>query len=61
MSTKQIDNLNLANYQEDSNKVLILEFDLEYPKKLHDLHNDYPLAAEKIKVEKNMLSVYSKK
>ena len=22
----------------------ILEVDLEYPKKLHDLHNDYPLA-----------------
>ena len=43
MSTKQIDNLNLANYKEDSNKVLILEFDLEYPKKLHELHNDYPL------------------
>ena len=35
----------------------ILEVDLEYPKELHDLHNDYPLAPEKImmcktKVEK---------
>ena len=27
----------------------ILEVDLEYPTKLHDLHNDYPLAPEKIK------------
>jgi len=25
----------------------ILEVDLEYPKSLHDLHNDYPLAPEK--------------
>ena len=30
----------------------ILEVDLEYPKKLHDLHNDYPLAPEQIKVNK---------
>lgn len=26
----------------------ILEVDLEYPKELHDLHNDYPLAPESI-------------
>ena len=30
----------------------ILEVDLEYPKSLHDLHNDYPLAAERIEVNK---------
>ena len=33
----------------------ILEVDLEYPKELHDLHNDYPLAPERLvlgKVEK---------
>ena len=30
----------------------ILEVDLEYPKELHDLHNDYPLAPEQIKVNK---------
>ena len=28
----------------------ILEVDLEYPKELHDLHNDYPLAPESLKV-----------
>ena len=28
----------------------ILEVDLEYPIKLHDLHNDYPLAPERMKV-----------
>ena len=27
----------------------ILEVDLEYPKDLHDLHNDYPLAPERLK------------
>ena len=31
----------------------ILEVDLEYPKELHDLHNDYPLAPEQIEVNKD--------
>ena len=39
---------------------MILEVDLEYPKELHELHNDYPLAAEKMKVTKEMLSPYCK-
>ena len=30
----------------------ILEIDLVYPQSLHDLHNDYPLASEHIKVNK---------
>ena len=30
----------------------ILEVDLEYPKELHDLHNDYPLAPERVKINK---------
>ena len=30
----------------------ILEVDLEYPSKLHDLHNDYPLAPETMKINK---------
>lgn len=37
---------------------MILAVDLEYKQELHDLHYDYPLAAEKIKVKKEMLSQY---
>ena len=37
----------------------LLEVDLKYPNELHELHNDYPLAAEKLAVS-NMLSTYCK-
>ena len=61
MSQKQIDKIDLAKYNENSIKGLILEVDLEYPKELHDRHNDYPIGAEKVKVSDNMLSDYCKK
>ena len=48
----------LCKYEGDSKKGLILEVDLEDSHELHDSHNDYPLAAEKINVSKNMLSNY---
>ena len=37
-----------------------LEVDLEYPDELHELHNDYPLAPEKLAVSSDMLSKYCK-
>jgi len=50
--------INLSEYKNDSSKGIILEVDLEYPEELHVHHNDYPLAAEKIKVTNSMLSPY---
>ena len=38
-----------------------LEVNLEYPDELHELHNDYPLAPEKLAVSSDMLSKYCKK
>ena len=61
MTEKEIKKTNLAKYKEDSKKGLILEVDLEYPEELHDLHNDYPLEPEKVKVTNNMLSPYCKR
>ena len=61
MTEKQINKINLAKYKEDSKKGLIMEVDLEYPEELHDLHNDYPLGPEKVKVTEDILSEYSKR
>ena len=36
-------------------KGCVLENDLEHPKELHELHNNYPLAPEKIEMKKEML------
>ena len=60
MSEQQIQTVNLAACTEDRKRGMILEVDLEYPSELHELHNDYPLATEKMKVTKEMLSSYCK-
>ena len=61
LSQNRIKKTNLGKYTENSEKGLILEVDLEYPQELHNLHNDFPLGPEKIKVAKDMLSDYCKK
>ena len=38
-----------------------LDVELEYYDELHELHNDYPLAPEKLAVSSDMLSNYCKK
>ena len=37
-----------------------MEVDLEYPALLHEVHNYYPLAGEKLRVSKDILSPYCK-
>ena len=56
LSDEELNKIDLGKYKEDSREGLVIEVDLEYPKDLHELHNDYPLAPEKVKVSKNMLS-----
>ena len=40
----------MNNFNGWRNRPCILEVDLEYSKELHDLHNEYPLAPESLKV-----------
>ena len=51
----------LMNIKSNSSIGYILDIDLEYPQKLHDIHNDYPLAPEKINIPKEWLPGYSLK
>ena len=48
-------------YTSNSSERCILEVDLEYPKKLRELHNDYSLAPDKIEIKREMLSNYQLK
>ena len=45
-------------YASNSSKGSVLEVDLEYPKELRELHNDYPLAPNRIEIKRKMLSNY---
>ena len=58
---KNVDEFDVMSISEKSLIGYLLEVDLEYPDKLHELHNDYPLAPEKLAVSSDMLSKYCKK
>ena len=51
----------MNKYTSNSSKGCILEVNLEYPKGLRDLHNDYPLASDKTEIKNEMLSNYQLK
>ena len=54
----------IKNYDEDSDKGYILEVDVKYPKKLHDLHSDLPFSTERMKIDKCkklVCNLYNKK
>ena len=58
---KNVDEFNVTSINEKSPIRYFLEVDLKYLDKLHELHNDYPLAPEKLAVSSDMLSNYCKK
>ena len=48
----------LNKQSSNSPKGCVLEVDLEYPKELHELHNDYTLAPDKIERKNEILFDY---
>ena len=58
LTEDEFDGLDISNVSDDSDIGYILEVDLEYPTELHDLHSDFPLCPEKLKVTDGMLLPY---
>ena len=48
----KIDEKFIKNYDEDSDKGYILEEDVKYPRKLHDLHSDLPFLPKRMKIDR---------
>ena len=61
LTDKQLSNVMKKNMLPESKKGYIFEVDLDSPEELHKLHNDYPLAAKKMRVTSEMLSPYCQK
>ena len=51
-NTSKINEEFIKNYNENSNKGFILEVDVKYHKKLHDLHSDLPFLPRRMKIDK---------
>ena len=58
---KTVDEFNVMSISEYNSMGYFFEVDFKYPVELHELHNDYPLATEKLAVSSDMLSKYCRK
>ena len=50
--TSEINEEFIKNYNENNNKGYILEVDVKYPRKLHDLHSDLLFLPKRMKIDK---------
>ena len=50
--TSQFNEDFIKNYNEESDEGYFFEVDVQYPEKLHELHNDLPFLHERMKIKK---------
>ena len=50
--TSKINEEFIKNYDENNDKGYILEVDVKYPKKLHNIHSDLPFLSKRMKIDK---------
>ena len=52
--TSQFNEDFIKNYNEESDEGYFLEFDVQYPEKLHNLHKDLTFLPERTKIKKKI-------
>ena len=58
-NVSKIDEDFIKNYVEDGDIGYFLEVDIEYPRELHDLHNDLPFSPEQMEINKCSKLLYN--
>ena len=61
MTSEEIDTFDITTFNAERNTGMILQVELDYPEYLHDLHSDYPLAPDHLKITREMLSPTAKR
>ena len=60
LSQLELEKFDISKISEQDSIGYILEVDADYPHHLHDKHNEYPLAPQRMEVTSDMLSDYQK-
>jgi hypothetical protein len=59
VSEEEKETLDWTKMTADQDEGYIVECDLKYPEELHKDHNSFPLAPERLVIDKSMLSPYA--
>ena len=60
LKRNEIDSIDFMKIDPEGDTCYILEIDLSYPERIHNHHNDFPLAVESKVIQENQLSPFNK-